>query len=32
MGLMLQETDDTLAVVSKAHRVAVKRMAILEWP
>lgn len=32
MGLLLHETDDTLAVLREAHRVAVKRLAILEWP
>ena len=32
MGLLLHETDDTLAVLSEAHRVVVKRLAILEWP
>jgi len=32
MGLLLHETDDTLAALSEAHRVARKRLAILEWP
>jgi ubiquinone/menaquinone biosynthesis C-methylase UbiE len=32
MGLMLHETDDTLAALSEAHRVALKRLAVLEWP
>ena len=32
MGLLLHETDDTLAALSEAYRVALKRLAILEWP
>ncbi|KAF0110413.1 MAG: Methyltransferase type 11 [Chloroflexi bacterium] len=32
MGLLLHETDDILAALSEAHRVALKRLAILEWP
>jgi ubiquinone/menaquinone biosynthesis C-methylase UbiE len=32
MGLLLHETDDTLAALSEAHRVARQRLAILEWP
>jgi len=32
MGLLLHETDDILAALSEAHRVARKRLAILEWP
>jgi len=32
MGLLLHETDDTLAALSEAHRVAIRRLAILEWP
>jgi ubiquinone/menaquinone biosynthesis C-methylase UbiE len=32
MGLLLHETDETLAALSEAHRVAVQRLAILEWP
>ena len=32
MGLLLHETDDALASLSEAHRVAVHRLAILEWP
>lgn len=32
MGLLLHETDDTLAALREAHRVAVQRLAILEWP
>ena len=32
MGLLLHETDDILAALKEAHRVALKRLAILEWP
>jgi SAM-dependent methyltransferase len=32
MGLLLHETDDILAALNEAHRVALKRLAILEWP
>jgi ubiquinone/menaquinone biosynthesis C-methylase UbiE len=32
MGLLLHETDDTLAALSEAQRVAVQRLAVLEWP
>jgi ubiquinone/menaquinone biosynthesis C-methylase UbiE len=32
MGLLLHETDDVMAALSEAHRVARKRVAILEWP
>ncbi len=32
MGLLLHETDDTLAALSEARRVARQRLAILEWP
>ena len=32
MGLLLHETDDPLAALKEAHRVALKRLAILEWP
>ncbi len=32
MGLLLHETDDILAALREAHRVALKRLAILEWP
>jgi ubiquinone/menaquinone biosynthesis C-methylase UbiE len=32
MGLLLHETDDLLAVLIEAHRVVLKRLAILEWP
>lgn len=32
MGVSLHETDDSLAALSEAHRVAVQRLAILEWP
>src|SRR5450759_181100 len=32
MGLLLHETDEPLAALSEAHRVALKRLAILEWP
>jgi ubiquinone/menaquinone biosynthesis C-methylase UbiE len=32
MGLLLHETDDILAALSEAHRVARLRLAILEWP
>jgi ubiquinone/menaquinone biosynthesis C-methylase UbiE len=32
MGLLLHETDDARAALSEAHRVASKRVAILEWP
>jgi ubiquinone/menaquinone biosynthesis C-methylase UbiE len=32
MGLLLHETDDGLAALREAHRVVLKRVAILEWP
>jgi ubiquinone/menaquinone biosynthesis C-methylase UbiE len=32
MGLLLHETDDVLLALNEAHRVALKRLAILEWP
>ncbi len=32
MGLLLHETDDPLAAVKEAHRVALQRLAVLEWP
>jgi ubiquinone/menaquinone biosynthesis C-methylase UbiE len=32
MGLLLHETDDILLALNEAHRVALKRLAILEWP
>ena len=32
MGLLLHETDDTLAALREARRVALKRLAVLEWP
>ena len=32
MGLLLHETDDPLKALREAHRVAVQRLAILEWP
>jgi ubiquinone/menaquinone biosynthesis C-methylase UbiE len=32
MGLLLHETDDTLLALREARRVAVKRLAVLEWP
>lgn len=32
MGLVLHETDDTLAAIKEAYRVAVKHLAVLEWP
>jgi ubiquinone/menaquinone biosynthesis C-methylase UbiE len=32
MGLLLHETDDPLAALKEAHRVALKRLAVLEWP
>ncbi len=31
MGLLLHETDDALAALSEARRVARQRLAILEW-
>jgi ubiquinone/menaquinone biosynthesis C-methylase UbiE len=31
MGVVLHETDDALAALKEAHRVAVQRVAILEW-
>jgi ubiquinone/menaquinone biosynthesis C-methylase UbiE len=31
MGLSLHETDDIRAALFEAHRVAIKRVAILEW-
>jgi ubiquinone/menaquinone biosynthesis C-methylase UbiE len=32
MGLLLHETDDPVTAMKEAHRVALKRVAILEWP
>lgn len=32
MGLLLHETDDLLAALKEAYRVARKRLAVLEWP
>lgn len=32
MGLLLHETDDRLAALKEAHRVASMRLAVLEWP
>jgi ubiquinone/menaquinone biosynthesis C-methylase UbiE len=32
MGLLLHETDDIESTFREAHRVALKRLAILEWP
>jgi len=32
MGLLLHETDDSLAAVKEAHRVCRKGLSILEWP
>jgi ubiquinone/menaquinone biosynthesis C-methylase UbiE len=32
MGLLLHETDDPLAALREAQRVAAQRLAILEWP
>jgi ubiquinone/menaquinone biosynthesis C-methylase UbiE len=32
MGLLLHETDDTLAALGEAHRVATQRLVVLEWP
>lgn len=32
MGLLLHETDDTLAALQEAHRVTRQRLAVLEWP
>jgi len=32
MGLSLHETDDILAALQEAHRVALQRLVILEWP
>jgi ubiquinone/menaquinone biosynthesis C-methylase UbiE len=32
MGLLLHETDDMLAALREAHRVALQRLAVLEWP
>jgi len=32
MGLVLHETDDALKALKETHRVATKRVAILEWP
>jgi ubiquinone/menaquinone biosynthesis C-methylase UbiE len=32
MGLLLHETDDIQATFREAHRVALKRLVILEWP
>ena len=31
MGLLLHEADDTLEALKEAHRVARKRLAVLEW-
>ena len=32
LGLVLHETDDSLAVLKEAYRVTRERVAILEWP
>jgi hypothetical protein len=32
MGLLLHETDDPLAALQEAQRVALQRLAVLEWP
>ena len=32
LGHVLHETDDPLAALKEAHRVAFKRVALLEWP
>lgn len=32
MGLLLHETDDTLAALKEARRVGRQRLAVLEWP
>jgi len=32
MGLLLHETDEVLTALKEAHRVVLKRLAILEWP
>ncbi|MEN6409764.1 MAG: class I SAM-dependent methyltransferase [Anaerolineaceae bacterium] len=32
MGLLLHETDDVQAALREAHRVARRRVGILEWP
>lgn len=32
LGLVLHETDDPLAALKEARRVAAKRVAVLEWP
>ncbi len=32
MGLVLHETDDPAMALREAHRVATRRLAILEWP
>ncbi len=32
MGLVLHETDEALGALKEAHRVAIKRVAVLEWP
>ncbi|HVP21703.1 MAG TPA: class I SAM-dependent methyltransferase [Anaerolineaceae bacterium] len=32
MGLVLHETDNVLAALREANRVAIKRLAVLEWP
>jgi ubiquinone/menaquinone biosynthesis C-methylase UbiE len=32
MGLLLHETDDTLAALQEARRVGRQRLAVLEWP
>lgn len=32
MGLILHETDDTLAALREAYRVTLQQVAILEWP
>ena len=32
MGLVLHETDELLKSLQEAHRVAIRRVAVLEWP
>ncbi len=32
MGLLLHETDDALEALREARRVALRRLAVLEWP
>ena len=32
LGHVLHETDDALGALKEAHRVAAKRVAVLEWP